>query len=292
MESYYNLPQKIIFCKKCVLSNQRPASIPEFTHQKNRKGAKYLNIDPKTGICDACKVAEQKDSKIDWEAREIELQKLCDKYRSKSKDYDCIVPGSGGKDSVYASHVLKYNYGMNPLTITWPPILYTDYGYKNFRSWVEEGGFDNLTLKPNGKVMKLLTKLSIENLLHPFQTFILGQKNLAPKIAKKFNIPLVFYGEPESEYGNPIAEHSISLRNNEYYSMTNKKNIFLAGCSLKYLEEKYNLSIKDLSIFLPIDSQELENTDLQIHYLGYYKKWVPQKLLLRGGKFKFFCKTI
>ena len=277
MESYYNLPQKIIFCKKCVLSNQRPASIPEFTHQKNRKGAKYLNIDPKTGICDACKVAEQKDSKIDWEAREIELQKLCDKYRSKSKDYDCIVPGSGGKDSVYASHVLKYNYGMNPLTITWPPILYTDYGYKNFRSWVEEGGFDNLTLKPNGKVMKLLTKLSIENLLHPFQTFILGQKNLAPKIAKKFNIPLVFYGEPESEYGNPIAEHSNSLRNNEYYSMTNKKNIFLAGCSLKYLEEKYNLSIKDLSIFLPIDSQELENTDLQIHYLGYYKKWVPQE---------------
>ena len=120
MESYYNLPQKIIFCKKCVLSNQRPASIPEFTHQKNRKGAKYLNIDPKTGICDACKVAEQKDSKIDWEAREIELQKLCDKYRSKSKDYDCIVPGSGGKDSVYASHVLKYNYGMNPLTITFP----------------------------------------------------------------------------------------------------------------------------------------------------------------------------
>ena len=125
--------------------------------------------------------------------------------------------------------------------------------------------------------MKLLTKLSIENLLHPFQTFILGQKNLDPKIAKKFNIPLVFYGEPESEYGNPIAEHSISLRNNEYYSMTNKKNIFLAGCSLKYLEEKYNLSIKDLSIFLPIDSQELENTDLQIHYLGYYKKWVPQE---------------
>ena len=43
--------------------------------------------------------------------------------------------------------------------------------------------------------MKKLTKLSIENLLHPFQTFILGQKNLAPKIAYKYNIPLVFYGE-------------------------------------------------------------------------------------------------
>ena len=51
--------------------------------------------------------------------------------------------------------------------------------------------------------MKLLTRLSIKNLLHPFQTFILGQKNIAPLIAKKFNIPLIFYGENEAEYGNP-----------------------------------------------------------------------------------------
>ena len=32
-----------------------------------------------------------------------------------------VVPGSGGKDSCYASHILKYKYGMN-LTVTWPPI--------------------------------------------------------------------------------------------------------------------------------------------------------------------------
>ena len=64
--------------------------------------------------------------------RRKELTKLLDKYRSKNGDYDCIVPGSGGKDSVYAAYVLKYEYGMNPLTVTWPPILYTEYGYKNF----------------------------------------------------------------------------------------------------------------------------------------------------------------
>ena len=101
---------------------------------------------------------------------------------------------------------------MSPLTITWPPILYTDYGYENYKKWIEVGGFDNLTLKPNGKVMKLLTKLSIKNLLHPFQTFVYGQKNLAPKNCKMYGIPLVFYGENEAEYGNPIAEHGKSLR--------------------------------------------------------------------------------
>ena len=104
------------------------------------------------------------------------MLKLLDKFRKKNGDYDCIVPGSGGKDSAFAAHILKYKYGMNPLTITWPPIMYTEYGKKNFDNWLKIGGFDNITLKPNPRVMKILTKLAIENLLHPFQTFILGQK--------------------------------------------------------------------------------------------------------------------
>ena len=132
---------------------------------------------------------------VGWDLREAELIRLLDRYRRDDGYYDCVVPGSGGKDSPYAAHVLKYKYGMHPLTVTWPPILYTDIGLKNFRNWIEVGGFDNVTFKPNGRVHRLLTRLSIENLLHPFRSFILGQKNLAPKIALKYDIPLVFYGE-------------------------------------------------------------------------------------------------
>jgi len=274
MKSLYNLPKKIIFCTKCVMSNQRPSSIPEFFHDKKRRGVKYLNIDD--GVCDACRFNEIKKN-INWLQREKELLKLLDKHRSSNRNYDCIVPGSGGKDSVYAAHLLKYKYGMNPLTITWPPILYTDYGYQNFKSWIEVGGFDNITFKPSGKVMKVLTKLAIENLLHPFQTFILGQKNIAPKIAQKFNIPLVFYGESESEYGNAIAETNVSLRNKNYYASKNLNKVLLAGRSLKYLNKKFNLSLKDLDIFLPLDHTSLKNFNLQVHYLGYYTKWIPQE---------------
>ena len=58
----------------------------------------------------------------------------------------------------------------------------------------------------------LLTKLSIENLLHPFQTFILGQFNLAPRISAKFKIPLIIYGEAPAEYGSSISENEVSLK--------------------------------------------------------------------------------
>ena len=43
----------------------------------------------------------------------------------------------------------------------------------------------NITFKQNGRIIKLLTKLSIQNLLHPFQTFILGQKNLVKELILK-----------------------------------------------------------------------------------------------------------
>ncbi len=271
---YYGLPKEVKFCKKCVMSNQRPTSTIEFRHTKDSKKT-TMNFDG-GGVCDACRTSETKE-KINWAQREKELIQLLDKYRSKDGSYDCLVPGSGGKDSAFQSHVLKYKYGMHPLTVTWPPILYTDYGYKNFKNWIDSG-FDNISFNRNGKTMKLLTKLSIENLFHPFQTFILGQKNLAPKIACKYGIPLIFYGENEAEYGNPIADNSSSLRDKSYYSYNNLDEIYLGGVSIRELKEKYNVPLNDLLSFLPADSKELERSNIQVHYLGYYLKWTPQEV--------------
>jgi hypothetical protein len=44
LETRYGLPEKVVFCKRCMMSNQRPASVPEFKHTPDRRGAKYLHI--------------------------------------------------------------------------------------------------------------------------------------------------------------------------------------------------------------------------------------------------------
>jgi len=274
LEAYYGLPQEVTFCTKCVMSNQRPTSAVEFKHTKDSKKT-TMNFD-EHGVCDACRTAEIKDN-IDWGMREEELIKLLDKHRKNDGSYDCLVPGSGGKDSAYQAHVLKYKYNMNPLTVTWPPILYTDYGLKNWRNWLDSG-FDNISFYRNGKVMKLLTKLSIENLLHPFQTFILGQKNLAPKIAAQHGINLIFYGENEAEYGNPLADNTSSLRDKSYFSFEHLDEIFLAGVSIKELIEKYDVRLSDLMAYLPPKLEDLEKANIEVHYLGYYLKWTPQEV--------------
>ncbi len=274
LEAKYGLPAEVRFCQRCVMSNQRPCSSVEFRHGAAHRH-RTLHLDEE-GVCDACRAAEQK-AQIDWAARERQLVALLDAHRRADGAYDCIVPGSGGKDSCYAAHVLKDKYGMHPLTVTWPPILYTDIGLKNFRSWIEVGGFDNVTFKPNGRVHRLLTKLAIERLLHPFHTFILGQKNLAPKIALQHGVPLIFYGENEAEYGNPLADNASSLRDRAYYTMDHLEAVTLGGVPIPELMERYALPLSDVMAYLPADAKALERSGIEVHYLGYYLKWTPQE---------------
>ena len=268
----YGLPTTVTFCHRCVTSNQKPISAIEFQHTAaSVKQAIHLD---ETNICDACRVTESKTS-IDWQAREEQLRALCDKHRSTDGSYDCLVPGSGGKDSFVAAHMLKYKYGMHPLTVTWAPHVYTEWGWRNFQRWIH-AGFDNYLCTPNGRVHRLLTRLAVENLFHPFQAFILGQKSLAPKMAVLHQIPLVFYGENEAEYGNPMGDADSAIRQWKYFSAPEKSSIHLGGTSIKDLTTDFGLEEVDLDPYLPANPDGLQKLGIEVHYLGYYMKWHPQ----------------
>ena len=185
------------------------------------------------------------------------------------------MPGSGGKDSFYAAHLLKYKYGMHPLTVTWAPHIYTPWGWDNMQAWIH-AGFDNYLCTPNGQTHRLLTRLATENLFHPFQPFILGQKQLAPKMAARFGIPLVFYGENEAEFGNPIADNNSALRDEHFFAVNDYDHIYLGGVSLRQLQEDFKVDKADLAIYLPCETSDLEKNHIQVRYLGYYEKWHPQ----------------
>jgi N-acetyl sugar amidotransferase len=273
-ETFYGLPRDVEFCKTCVISNQRPNSTIEQKHTKESKKKVIAFTD---GICDACRTKNWKEQ-VNWEDREKELIDLCNKHRSKDGSYDCLVPGSGGKDSFMQAHILKYKYGMNPLTVTWAPHIYTDWGWKNFQLWIH-AGFDNLLSTPNGRVHRLLTRLATENLLHPFQPFIIGQRHLAAKMASLHDIKLIFYGESGSEYGNPAGENESAKRDfaeYEYFTMSDDSDVYLGGTSFKELKSDYGLKQHDLEPYLPIDPQICSDKELEVHYLGYYLKWHPQ----------------
>ena len=272
LQAKFGLPKNIKFCSSCVYSNQKPLSAKEYDHKKRTK-KNIVGFD-KDNVCDACKNIQLKN-KIDWKEREYKLKKLCDKFRSRNGSYDCLVPGSGGKDSIFASHILKNKYNMNPLTITFAPHIYTDWGWKNFISWLN-CGFDNYLFSPNKRVQRLLTRLALEKIFHPFQPFMMGQMYFPPKFAVYNNIKLIFYGENPTDYGNKLSTEK-PYKDVDFFSYNGKKkDIFISGLNYDELKSKFHLSEIDLEPYLPIHQTNIKNK-IQLHYLGFYLKWHPQE---------------
>lgn len=249
----YNLPEEIIFCKKCTISNQRPR----------------ISFDAE-GVCSACKFAEFKKT-LDWDKRGNELQELCDKHRKSDGSYDVIVPGSGGKDGSYVAHQLKYKYGMNPLTVTWAPLLPTEIGRTNLLNFIQSG-LDNVYGSPNGKVTQKLCNLAFTHLGDNFQPFIYGQANFPLKIAVQNNVSLIMYGENgEVEYGGDMKNAYSPTRQIEDHD----KHYF-SGLPPEFWQ-KHGISLNDLYPFMAPKHDDVKKNNTEIHFYSYYQYWDPQE---------------
>lgn len=252
----YNLPNEVRYCVRCTVSNQRP----RITFNE-------------AGVCSACQYAEFKKTQINWDDREKELRQTLDRFRRTDGGFDVLVPSSGGKDSAYIAHELKYKYGMNVLTVTWAPHLYTDIGFKNFQNMMHVGGLDNILGTPNGIIHRKLTKLSFEILGDPFQPFIYGQTNFPLQISAKYKIPLVMYGENgEVEYGGDMKN---AFRPTRDYKADHKKHYF-SGLGPEDLQQ-YGIAQKDILTYLAPANDILDANGTEVHFYGYYKKWTPQE---------------
>lgn len=253
--SKYKSPLEVKFCKRCVVSNQRPR----------------IRFD-KEGICSACRFNENKNKMIDWQLREKQLKKLLDKHRRRNGSFDVIVPSSGGKDSGFVAHQLKYKYGMHPLTVTWSPHIYTDIGWQNLQNFIN-AGFDNILGTPNGKVNRVMTKLAFELIGDPFQPFIYGQKNFPVEIAVNYKIPLVMFGENgEVEYGGSADNEESPTHDLE----GDVAKHYFSGLPVEKMAE-YGIEEKDLFMYSLPSSQKIRKVGIECHFFGYYKKWVPQE---------------
>ena len=275
LEAFFGLPSAVKFCRRCVISNQRPSSTVEFKHTKEEKKSTIGFAD--NGVCDACSYQLEKAATIDWKKREALLVETLDRFRRTDGTYDVVVPGSGGKDSAFTSHILKYRYGMNPLTVTWAPHLYTDIGWKNFTNWIHFGGHDNILFTPNGRLHRLLTRLAFKNLLHPFQPFIVGQRIIGPAMAAKYGVELVMYGENQAEYGNNSSENYVPTMDSKFFSAQDSMEMMLGGERVSDIIEEHGYSLSDFAPYIPPTAESLKAAGVQVHYLGYYLPWDPQE---------------
>lgn len=256
-------PKEIIFCKRCVVSNQRPK----------------VKIDGE-GICNVCRWFEEKEL-INWAEREKMLIELCDKYRSKDGGYDVVVPSSGGKDSGVVAHKLKHAYGLHPLTVTWAPFMYTDIGWKNYLAF-KDSGFDNILAFPDGKLHRKLARLAFEYLGDAWEPFAYGQMSYAFYIAVRFKIPLVFFGENgELEYSGETKNKDKPFEPVEdwaemYYKGSGLDELIKIGLD-NGIFKKEEINPRTFELYKPPLMEDIHKFGVQMHWWSFYHKWLPQE---------------
>lgn len=147
------------------------------------------------GVCNLCRGAEHKQNVIDWGERKLLLDKLIEKHRGKG-DYDCIVPYSGGKDSTFQLYYLMKEYGIKPLVVRFNHGFMRPTLEDNNRRILKQLGVDVIEFTPNWKIVKRLMLESFKRKTDFCWHCHTGIYSYPLRIAVKFNIPLLFWGEP------------------------------------------------------------------------------------------------
>lgn len=151
------------------------------------------------GVCNICRGQELKQTGIDWGERKRQLDELVATYRGKH-DYDCIVPFSGGKDSTWTLYYLMKEYGLKPLVVRFDHGFLRQNVIDNTDRALRRLGADFLHFRPNWKVVR---KLMLQSLLEKGDFCWhchTGVSSYPMWVAIRYNVPLIFWGEPSAEY--------------------------------------------------------------------------------------------
>lgn len=257
--------REIKYCTRCVTPNSRPRILFD-----------------EHGVCNACLNAEKKVHDIDWNARREEFLTYVNKYKGTNSQYDCIVPWSGGKDSSSIAYKLKFEFGLNPLLVTYSPVIPNEVGAINREAFIQLG-FDQYFFRPNQKVHRKLAKRFFIERGNPKVAWDAGINIIPVTLATKLNIPLIFYAEHgETEYGGRILnKESQKIRN-----FTEVIEHQVGDDPRNWVDG--DITEKDLTPYVYPDLAEVEKANVMAMYFAYFFKWsMYENYLYIKDKFNF-----
>ena len=241
------------FCNRCLYPDTKPEL--QFNDQ---------------GICSACTNYEWKQT-VNWNEKKSELKQILEKYRSKDgKNYDCIIPVSGGKDSTYQTYVIKEEFGLNPLVVNFHPLDQTVIGRKNLEN-LKKLGVDCIEFTANPNVYLKMAKFGLTELGDFQWPEHIGIFTIPVQIAVRYKIPLIIWGEnPQLEYGGPISVSTNTILDREW----NEKH---GGYFLDKIRPedmtKYGFELNDLKPYLYPSDEEIRKIGITGIFLGSYINW-------------------
>jgi N-acetyl sugar amidotransferase len=171
---------KIRYCTRCCL--------PE-----TMEGISFDEI----GICVPCRSSEEK-MHIDWDARGAKLARIIDGARSDTY-YDCMLPMSGGKDSMYQAHVLKTVFDVDALAVTHGQNWLSRVGRYNLENCLQQFDLDHLVFNMNRAVINKVARKSLGAIGDACWHCHIGAGTFPVQSALAWQIDLMCFGESIAE---------------------------------------------------------------------------------------------
>lgn len=242
------------YCVACVMPNTKPD----------------LFFD-EAGVCDACSSAELKNT-IDWAARKKEFETdIVVRHKGTSKrNYDCIIPVSGGKDSHFQVYLIREVYKMNPLLVSFETTTANVLGRKNRDNLKNAFGCDLLVFEKNPHVYRKMCLRGFREVGDNEWPNHLGIFTVPVRLAVQLKIPLIIWGEnSQLEYGGPKAARMQSILDRRWLEEFGG----LLGLRIEDMVGYEGITREDLVSYLYPSSEELLQAKVRGIFLGYYFKW-------------------
>ena len=250
--------------KKIVMKRCRRCGLPET----------YETIEYDSyGVCNICLQHEYKKDKVDWSERKRMLDSLVQDYRGKS-DYDCLIPFSGGKDSTYTLYYLIKEYKLKPLVVQFNHGFMRPNLLANNERTFKKLGVDVLSFTTNWKVVK---RLMLESLIRKGDFCWhchTGICSYPMHVAIKYQIPLVFWGEPSSEYAAYYDYRENDIEKVDETRFNRFVNLGITAEDMKGMIEKdFDLDPRDLAPYTYPAIRDLKRLQYQSVCLGSFISW-------------------
>ena len=229
-------------------------------------------------LCNLCKDADYKNTKIDWSERKKLLDTLIEKHRGKYA-YDCIVPFSGGKDSTFQLYYLIKNYNIKPLVVKFNHGFFRETILKNTERTLKKLGADFIEFTPNWKIVKKLMLESFKRKTDFCWHCHTGIFSYPLRIALLYKVPLIFYGEPSSEFHNYYDYVDDTI---DYFDDKKFDKLFNLGITAQDMHGMIDskddpVDIRDLTPYTFPDIEELKSIKYCSVPLGSFIPWDYKK---------------
>ncbi|MDQ3002358.1 MAG: N-acetyl sugar amidotransferase [Fibrobacterota bacterium] len=239
------------YCNRCILPDTKP-------------GVKF----DAEGVCSACRSVEIKH-KIDWSARAAKLQEICDEVRGRNGNgYDCVVPVSGGKDSMFQVYMMSQVFKLKTLAVVIIPHVQTTEGILNLNSMVENMEVDLIKVSVRPSTLQKIRKMAFVKLGNPNFAEHRVVFAAVARTAYFYGAPLVAWGEDiGTEFGGTIASSSLEgsaedLINNDLFREAGFDE-FVSGV----------IPDNELFFYDHPDKEEIRKKKIRSIYLGFFQWW-------------------